>query len=66
MTWRRRQTAPAPRKHMIKSERDPEGMPDQSVASLSGTVGPFVLPISLGRRVELSSSPFTQKETKAH
>ena len=66
MMWRRRQTAPAPRKHMIESERDPEGMPDQSVASLSGTVGPFALPVSLGRRVELSSSPFTQKGTKAH
>lgn len=33
--WRRRQTAPAPQKHIIESERDPEGMPgDQSVADL--------------------------------
>lgn len=33
--WRRRQIAPAPRKHIIESETDPEGMPgDQGVADL--------------------------------
>lgn len=73
--WRRRQTAPAPQKHIIESERDPEGMPgDQSVADLHRLCRPLrhrwpicaADPTSLGRRVELSSSPLTQEETKAH